>query len=120
MLKEDGPFLEGFSIAENFVNTYVTNYRSSAFLLLSQVAQSKEPRCYNWIVETLHFLFRLALLGKEEEDNPFADLLPELEKKKDALLRGEEVLQDAITGASLNYNPTLLLSRLLVSLDERK
>ena len=120
MLKEDGSFLEGFSIAENFANTYVTNYRSSAFLLLSQVAQSKEPRCYNWIVETLHFLFRLALLGKEEEDNPFADLLPELEKKKDALLRGEEVLQDAITGASLNYNPTLLLSRLLVSLDERK
>lgn len=118
LLKTDSSFREGFAIAENFANTYVTSYRDAAFGLLSQVAQSKEPRCYNWIVEILHFLFSSALIGNQEE-NPFSDLLNSLQKKKDALQRGEEVCKDAITGASLNYNPTLMLSRLLVALEER-
>lgn len=119
LLEEDNSFRDGFSIAEDFLNSYVSDYEEASYNLLSQYAQSRDSKCYNWIIQVLHFVFRLALLD-EAEDNPFSDLIAELRKKKDALRRGESVLEDALANKALNFNPTLLLSRFLVAVDDER
>lgn len=118
--QEDRSFLEGYQIAESFLNDLIASRLQASFTLLLETGKKKGATCYNWMYLILHEVFASCLTGNEEENNPFSDVIRELRKDKTRIKRADDVIKEALAYQHVNYTPTLLAARLLKALDEEK
>ncbi len=119
-LLEDTSFLEGYQIAESFLNDLTASSAQAGYTLLLQTSLKKGTSCYNWMYLILHDVFASVLLDTVEEGNPFKDIILKLSKNKDKIARADAVVKEALAYQHINYNPTLLSARLIRALDEEK
>ncbi len=119
-LAEDHSFLDGYQIAESFLNDLVASRLQASFTLLLETSKKKGATCYNWMYLILHEVFASCLTGDEEENNPFRDVISKLRKDKARIKRADDVVKEALAYQHVNYTPTLLAARLLKALDEEK
>ncbi len=119
-LLEDNSFLEGYQIAESFLNDLTVSSSQAGYTLLLQTSMKKGTSCYNWMYLILHDVFASVLLNDVQDDNPFKDIILKLGKNKDKIARADAVVKEALAYQHINYNPTLLSARLIRALDEEK
>ncbi len=119
-LLQDTSFLEGYQIAESFLNDLTVSSSQAGYTLLLQTSLKKGTSCYNWMYLILHDVFASVLLDNVKEDNPFRDIIQKLSKNKDKIARADAVVKEALAYQHINYNPTLLSARLIRALDEEK
>lgn len=119
-LLEDNSFLEGYQIAESFLNDLTVSSSQAGYTLLLQTSMKKGTSCYNWMYLILHDVFASVLLNDVQDDNPFKDIILKLGKSKDKIARADAVVKEALAYQHINYNPTLLSARLIRALDEEK
>lgn len=119
-LTEDNSFLEGYQIAECFLNDLTVSSSQAGYTLLLQTSMKKGASCYNWMYLILHDVFASVLLDNVQDDNPFKDIIQKLSKNKDKIARADAVVKEALAYQHINYNPTLLSARLIRALDEEK
>lgn len=118
--QEDRSFMEGYQIAESFLNDLVASRLQASFTLLLETSKKKGATCYNWMYLILHEVFASCLTGDEEENNPFSDVINKLRKDKERIKRADDIVKEALAYQHVNYTPTLLAARLLKALDEEK
>lgn len=119
-LTQDSSFLEGYQIAESFLNDLTVSTSQAGYTLLLQTSLKKGTSCYNWMYLILHDVFASVLLDNVKDDNPFRDIIMKLSKNKDKIARADAVVKEALAYQHINYNPTLLSARLIRALDEEK
>ncbi len=119
-LTQDSSFLEGYQIAESFLNDLTVSTSQAGYTLLLQTSLKKGTSCYNWMYLILHDVFASVLLDNVKDDNPFRDIILKLSKNKDKIARADAVVKEALAYQHINYNPTLLSARLIRALDEEK
>lgn len=118
LLKEDSSILNCISAGEQFVNDYITNYKTSTFTLLKLTNQLKDSEYFYMIFSTINYIFESALIYDQDDNNPFIDLYTKLNSKKKYITQGMDVIKDVLTHKNLNYNPFLISARFLYSLKE--
>ncbi|MDY3047793.1 MAG: hypothetical protein SOR23_06150 [Candidatus Enterosoma sp.] len=119
-LQNDRSFLEGYQIAEGFLNDLTSSVAQAGYTLLFQTSLKKGATCYNWMYLIIHEVFAAVLLNDVKEDNPFRDIIMKLSKNKNKIARADAVVKEALAYQHINYNPTLLSARLIKALDEEK
>lgn len=117
-LATDSSFIEGYQIAEAFLNDLTSSIQQAGYTLLYQTSLKKTPACYNWMYLTIHEVFALSLIDNDDIDNPFHDIIKKLSKDKNRILKADKVVKETIAYRHVNYNPILLAARLIRALDE--
>ena len=112
--------MEGYQIAESFLNDLTSSVAQAGYTLLFQTSLKKGSTCYNWMYLIIHEVFAAVLLNDIKEDNPFRDIIMKLSKNKNKIARADAIVKEALAYQHINYNPTLLSARLIKALDEEK
>lgn len=120
LVEDETGFLEGFSLAEAYLNDLASNTKLASYTLLSMTTQVKDGACYSWFYTTLYEVFTDVLLEDIDANNPFKDILPALKGKKNAISKGQKILKEALSMKQLNFNPTLTISRMLLAIHEEE
>lgn len=119
-LRETPLLFDGILAGEAFLNDYAQNLKTASFTLLKETALLKDGKCYNWMYLTILDVFEEVLLNDENVNSPFSDIIHDLQKDREEIQKGLDVLKDFMAHKNLNYNVTLFAGRFLMALNREK
>ncbi|MFA6829091.1 MAG: hypothetical protein WCR67_00045 [Bacilli bacterium] len=118
MIEEETGFDDGYQAGEAFLNDLAVSSEKAGYTLLLKTAQIKELKCYNWLYLTLNEIYKDVLLQENDPDNPFNDIIRSLENKKPQIQNAKKILDEALALKQINLNPTAILSKMILALED--